>query len=91
MIYLVNCVDSIVFILCADINRWLYWPFLGMQSACAQGCNGVQPSKRRSRDADVVGASDAQTRTGSRDRIPQDARELYIETLSSPARHLYCK
>lgn len=62
-----------------------------MQPACAQGRHGVQPSERGSRDADIVSASDAQIGARSGDRVPQDARELYIETLTFQARHLYCK
>lgn len=64
---------------------------LGMQSACAQGRNGVQSSKRRSRDAVALVASVAQTWTRSRDIVTQDTRELYIEALSFPVRRLYCK
>jgi len=62
-----------------------------MQPACAQGCNGVQPSERGSGDADIGSAYDAQIGARSGDRVPQDTRELYIETLPFQARHLYCK
>jgi len=68
----VNCVSIELFVCCS---------LVGMQPACTQGCNSFQPSERRSRTADVSDASDAQTRTWSRDRVPQDTRELYIETL----------
>jgi hypothetical protein len=69
----------------------VFFSLLGMQPACAQGCNGVQSYERRSRDADVGSASHAQIGTRGCDRVPQDTRELYIEIVPFQARHLYCK